>query len=228
MDSNNKKHQEGHRQRLKERFLKGGSDALADYEILEMILFMAQPRGDTKPLAKDLITKYGSLANVLLASPDELKDVNRVGETSLTAFKIIKEAATIFAREQVLDKPVLASWNLVLDYCRVNLAHETVESFHVLFMDNKNRLIADEKHQQGTVDQAFVYPREIVKRALHHDATSLVLVHNHPSGDPSPSTADIDLTREIINILKPLNINVHDHIIIGKSGHSSFKSMGLI
>lgn len=222
------KHQIGHRKRLKERFLKGGAEAMADYEVLELILFLAQPRGDMKPIAKDLITKYKNLAGVLLAHPDELKKHDKIGDTSLTAFKIIQEAAKIFAREQVLDKPILASWNLLLDYCRVNLAHETVESFHVLFMDSKNRLIADEKHQKGTVDQAFIYPREIVKRALHHDASSLILVHNHPSGDPSPSKADIELTREIVNILKPLNINVHDHVIIGKTGHRSFKSVGLI
>lgn len=228
MDQGNKKHQDGHRQRLKERFLKGGADAMADYEILELILFMAQPRGDVKPAAKNLISKYKNLVGVLSASPQELKEHDKIGDTSLAAFKIIKEAARIFAKEQVLDQPILASWNLVLDYCRVTLAHDTVESFHILFLDSKNRLIADEKHQKGTVDQAFIYPREIVKRALHHDTTSVILVHNHPSGDPSPSASDIELTRELVSILKPLNISVHDHVIIGKTGHRSFKSMGLI
>ena len=218
----------GHRARLRARLLERGGDALADHEILEFLLFAAQPRGDTKPLAKDLLARFGSLSGVLAASPRELAGVSGMGEASIAALKIVPEAARRMAREQAMEAPVIDSWQKVLDYCRISLAHEKVEALHLLFLDRKLRLIADEGQQRGTVDHTPAYPREVVKRALELNASALILVHNHPSGDTTPSQADIAMTREIAEAAGKLGIALHDHLIVGRTGHSSFRALGLL
>jgi DNA repair protein RadC len=223
-----KPHYHGHRDRLRQRLLGKGGEALADYEILEFLLFGAKPRTDTKPLAKALMKRFGSLSAVLAAEPSELAEVPDLGDASIAALKIVPEAARRLAREQILGQPVLSSWGKLLDYCRISLAHEKVERFHLLFLDRQNRLIADETQQRGTVDHTPVYPREVVRRALELGATALILVHNHPSGDPTPSNADIEMTREIVAAGEKLGIAVHDHVVIAKSGETSFKSAGLL
>ncbi len=218
----------GHRQRLKDRFLKTGAEGLHDYELLELVLFLGIPRGDVKPLAKELLRTYGSFAQVISAPQEKLLSHKGLGPHASIALKIIREASVQLAKELVINKPILGSWRLVLDYCHANLALAEKEEFHVLYLDTKNRLIQDETHQKGSIDEASVYPRDVVKQALDLNASSLVLVHNHPSGDPTPSKADIELTKEIQQIVKLLNIALHDHIIIGKTGHVSFKSLGLL
>ncbi len=223
-----KPHYHGHRDRLRQRLLDKGGAALADYEILEFLLFAAKPRTDTKPLAKALMERFGGLAAVLAAEPSELAKVPGLGQASIAALKIVPEAARRLAREQVMGQPVLSSWGKLLDYCRITLAHEKVERFHLLFLDRQNRLIADETQQRGTVDHTPVYPREVVRRALELGASALILVHNHPSGDPTPSQADIEMTREIVAAGEKLGISVHDHVVIGKSGETSFKTAGLL
>ena len=223
-----KPHYHGHRDRLRQRLLGKGGEALADYEILEFLLFGAKPRTDTKPLAKALMKRFGSLSAVLAAEPSELAEVPDLGDASIAALKIVPEAARRLAREQILGQPVLSSWGKLLDYCRISLAHEKVERFHLLFLDRQNRLIADETQQRGTVDHTPVYPREVVRRALELGATALILVHNHPSGDPTPSKADIEMTREIVAAGEKLGIAVHDHVVIAKSVETSFKSAGLL
>ncbi|MEJ2015902.1 MAG: DNA repair protein RadC [Limibacillus sp.] len=190
-------HYYGHRQRLRERFLERGGASLADYEVIELLLFGAKARGDVKPHAKTLLREFGSLAAVLSAKPEELARVQGLGEASIAALKIVQEAALRLARQDSREGPVLSSWDKVLNYLRIALAEEKVERFHLLFLDRKNRLIADEEQQRGTVDHTPVYPREVVKRALELGASALILVHNHPSGDPTPSKADIAITREI-------------------------------
>jgi DNA repair protein RadC len=221
-------HYHCHRGRLRQRLLDKGGAALADYEILEFLLFAAKPRSDTKPLAKALIKRFGSLSAVLTAEPSELAEVAGLGQASVAALKVVPEAARRLAREQVLGQPVLSSWSKLLDYCRIALAHEKVERFHLLFLDRQNRQIADETQQRGTVDHTPVYPREVVRRALELGATALILVHNHPSGDPTPSKADIEMTREIVAAGEKLSISVHDHVVIGRSGETSFKAAGLL
>ena len=223
-----KPHSHGHRDRLRQRLLGKGGEALADYEILEFLLFGAKPRTDTKPLAKALMKRFGSLSAALAADPAELAEVPEMGQASIAALKIVPEAARRLAREQILGQPVLSSWGKLLDYCRIALAHEKVERFHLLFLDRQNRLIADETQQRGTVDHTPVYPREVVRRALELGATALILVHNHPSGDPTPSKGDIEMTREIVAAGEKLGIAVHDHVVIGRSGETSFKSAGLL
>ena len=223
-----KPHYHGHRDRLRQRLLGKGGEALADYEILEFLLFGAKPRTDTKPLAKALMKRFGSLSAVLAAEPAELAEVPEMGQASIAALKVVPEAARRLAREQILGQPVLSSWGKLLDYCRIALAHEKVERFHLLFLDRQNRLIADETQQRGTVDHTPVYPREVVRRALELVATALILVHNHPSGDPTPSKGDIEMTREIVAAGEKLGIAVHDHVVIAKSGETSFKSAGLL
>jgi DNA repair protein RadC len=220
-------HFHGHRERLRERFLNGGSGALADYELLELVLFRAIPRRDVKPLAKDLLKTFGSFAEVLSAPAARLRQAG-LGELAVTELKIIEAAAHQLARGQVNERQVLSSWSSVLDYCRTAMAFADKEQFRVLFLDKRNKLIADEQLQEGTVDHTPVYPREVVKRALELSATAIILVHNHPSGDPSPSRADIDMTHEIVNVARPLGIAVHDHIIVGRDGHASLKGMKLI
>ncbi len=223
-----KPHHVGHRKRLRERFLGHGAEALADYELLEMILFPAKPMGDVKPMAKTLLAYFGSFGQVLHAEPQELMKVEGVGEAAVTAIKVAKAAAERLLREEVADRPVVKSWTQLLDYCRLHFGHYKHEEFHVLFLNHKLELIADERQQKGTINHTPVYPREVVKRALELGASSLILVHNHPSGDVNPSKADIDVTRQIVEAARPLAIEVHDHVIIGAKKHFSFKSKGLM
>jgi DNA repair protein RadC len=219
----------GHRQRVRERFLKIGGDALEDYELLELVLQLALPRRDTKKLAKALLREFGSFSGVFNASEARLKKIEGMGATSAAHLKVIQSVAARFARESIpADKPILASWTQLIDYCRSQMAFESVEQFRILFLDKKNRLIADEVQQVGTVDHTPVYPREVIRRSLELSATALILVHNHPSGDPAPSSADIRMTREIADIAKPLGIVLHDHLIVGKSGHASLRGLKLI
>jgi DNA repair protein RadC len=221
-------HFHGHRERLKARFQDAGADALADYELLELILFQALPRRDTKPLAKALLARFGSFSEVLAAPAGRLREVDGVGDGVVHHLKVVQAAARRFARDPIRSKPILASWAAVIDYCRAAMAYEAIEQFRILFLDKKNRLIADEVQQSGTVDHTPVYPREVVKRALELSATALILVHNHPSGDPTPSGADIQMTKSVIDIAQPLGISVHDHIIVGKDGHASLKGLKVI
>jgi len=218
----------GHRQRLRQRFLKGGADALPDYELLEMVLFPAQPRRDTKPLAKALLKRFGSFAEVISAEPAELEQVADCGRAAIIALKTVQAAALRLARDEVIARPVLSSWKKLMDYCRASMAYEKTERFRVLYLNRKNVLIADEVQQKGTVDHTPVYPREVVKRALELGATALIMVHNHPSGDPTPSAADVEMTREVMAAGEKLGITLHDHVIVSKGGYNSFKSMGLI
>ncbi len=221
-------HYTGHRKRLRERFLAHGSDAVADYELMEMILFPASPMGDVKPLAKALLAHFGSFARVLLADATELRKVEGVNDAALVAIKVVKSAAERMLREEVAGRPVVKSWTQLIDYCRLHIGHLINEEFHVLFLNNRLELLADERQQKGTVNHTPVYPREVVKRALELGAASMILIHNHPSGDVNPSKADIDVTRQIIDAARPLGIEVHDHVIISARKHFSFKSKGLI
>jgi DNA repair protein RadC len=221
-------HYHGHRKRLRERLLQAGAEALPDYEILELVLCNARPRVDVKPLAKELLAKFGSFAEVISASPARLKEVEGVGAAAIAEFKIIEAAAKRMARAELKRRTVLSSWSAVLDYCRTAMAFAEKEALRVLFLDKKNQLIADEVQQTGTVDHTPVYPREVVKRALELSATAVILVHNHPSGDPTPSRADIEMTQAIVAVARPLGISVHDHIIVGKDGHASLKGLRLI
>ncbi|MEO1264955.1 MAG: DNA repair protein RadC [Pseudomonadota bacterium] len=218
----------GHRHRLRERLAVGGADAMPDYELLEMVLFRAKSRGDTKPLAKALIGEFGSFAGVVQASDRRLSAVNGVGPAAIAEIRLIRAAALRLARAEVMDKPVLSSWSKVLDYCHSAMAFSEIEQFRILFLDKKNRLIADEVQQEGTVDHTPVYVREVIKRALELSSTAIVLVHNHPSGDATPSRADVDMTKQIVMAGKPLGVAVHDHIIVAREGHASFRNMGLI
>jgi DNA repair protein RadC len=218
----------GHRQRLRERFLSGGSGALADYELLELLLCQVQLRGDTKPAAKRLLARFGSLAGTLSASTDELRKVKGVGPASVVAIRLIHDIALRMSRQEVMNRPVLASWKNLLDYCHRAMAHERIEQFRLLFLDSKNALIHEEVQQTGTVNHTPVYPREVVKRALEVGASAVIMVHNHPSGDPTPSQDDIAMTREVALIAGKLGIALHDHVIIGRKGHSSFRSLGLL
>jgi DNA repair protein RadC len=226
--SEDKPHYHGHRERLRRRLLDKGAGALADYEVVEFLLYGAKRQGDTKPLAKELIRRFDSLAGVLAADAKDLAAVPGVKDASVAALKIVAEAAKRMAREELAEKPVISSWDQLLAYCRIALGREAVEQFHLLFLDRKNRLIADEAQQRGTVDHTPVYPREVVKRALELGASALILVHNHPSGDPTPSAADIAMTREVREAAEKLGISVHDHLVIAKSGHASFRALGLL
>lgn len=221
-------HFHGHRDRLRKRFRDAGPEALSDYELLELVLFRALPRRDVKPIAKDLIETFGSFPEVISAPAGRLAEVAGMGAAAITELKIVHAAATRLARGQVRKRPVLSSWSSVIDYCRTTMAFAEKEQFRILFLDKRNQLIVDELQQTGTVDHTPVYPREVVKRALELSATALILVHNHPSGDPTPSHADIEMTRTIVEVAKPLGIAVHDHIIVGRDGHASFKSLRLV
>jgi DNA repair protein RadC len=221
-----KPHYTGHRQRLRERILHSGTNGMADYELLEVLLFSANPRGDTKPLAKELIAQYGSLAAVLSAVPEVLETL--AGSSGAATLAVVREAALRMIKSELAEKPVIQSWKALLDYCRASMAHNKTEQFRILFLDKKHRVIADELQQEGTVDHTPVYPREVVKRALELGASALILVHNHPSGDPTPSKADIEMTRQIVAAAAPLSLSVHDHLVIGGKNHFSFKSQGLI
>jgi len=223
-----KPHYSGHRQRLKDRFRKGGTDAVADYELLELLLYSAIPRRDVKPLAKQLIAHFGGFTEVLSASPDRLKEISGIGETVVTALKLVEAAAQKLALGKILDKPILSNWQALIDYCQIQMAHQKKEQFRILFLDRQNRLIADEKQQEGTIDHTPVYPREVIKRALELHSTAIILVHNHPSGDPTPSRDDIDMTKRIAEAGKQLGVTLHDHLIISKSGQTSLKTLGLM
>ena len=218
----------GHRARLRERFLKDEGAAMADYELLELALFQAQPRADTKPMAKALLKRFGSIGAVLAASATELTSIKGVGQSAVTALKTARALGLRTARQEILDRPVLASWEKVLAYCHACHAFEKTERVHLLFLDNRSALIADEIQQTGTVDQAVLYPREVVKRTLELGASALIIVHNHPSGDPSPSLADIAITKDVIAAASPLGIAVHDHVVIGRDGHASLRALGVI
>ncbi|NOX82818.1 MAG: JAB domain-containing protein [Alphaproteobacteria bacterium] len=221
-------HAKGHRERLRVRFKKAGIDGLQDYELLELVLFRAIPRRDVKPLAKDLIAKFGGFAEALAAPIDRLVEVKGVSQNVAEELKIVQAAAIKLTQERILKRPVITSWNDLLSYCRAAMADEKTELFRIMFLDKKNILIADEVQQRGTVDHTPVYPREVVKRALELGASAIILVHNHPSGDPTPSRADVEMTNQIIKAGAALNIRVHDHIIVGHKHHASFKSLGLI
>ncbi len=221
-------HYHGHRERLKNRFRDGGPESLADYELLELILFQVLPRRDTKPIAKALLDRFGTFSEVLSAPEALLAETAGVGDSVVHHLKLVRAACQRFARDPVRTQALLDSWAAVIDYCRAVMAYEPVEQFRILFLDRKNRLIADEVQGIGTVDHTPVYPREVVKRALELSATALILVHNHPSGDPTPSQADIQMTKSVADIAKPLGIELHDHIIVGRSGHASLRSLELI
>jgi len=217
-----------HRKRLRERFMSGGAAALPDYEMLELVLFRAIPRQDVKPLARSLIETFGDFNRVLSAAPAQLEKIRGCGPAVVTELKIVEAAAHRLARAKVMQRHVISSWDSVLDYCHTVMAHRDTEQFRILFLDTKNALIADEEQGKGTVDHVPVYPREVVKRALELNAASLILVHNHPSGDPTPSDADIEMTKRIDQAAATMSITVHDHIIVGKSQETSFRALGLL
>ncbi len=220
-------HYHGHRERLRGRFCEAGAEALSDYELLELLLFRALPRRDVKPLAKTLLTKFGAFAEVIAAPETRLAEVKGLGGAGITELKIV-QAASRLLRGAITNRPVLSSWSSVLDYCRTAQGFADREQFRVLFLDKRNALIADEVQQIGTVDHTPVYPREVVKRALELSASAIILVHNHPSGDPTPSQADIQMTKAIIAVAGPLGIALHDHLIVGKDGHASLKGLKVI
>jgi len=222
-------HYLGHRERVRERFNKLGGEAFSDAELLELVLHVCIPRRDTKELAKSLLKRFGSFSAVLAAPPERLAEFAGLGDVTVTHLRVFQAAAQRFGRDRIVaDQPILSSWSALIDYCRSAMAFEDIEQFRVLFLDKRNRLIADEVQQTGTVDHTPVYPREVIKRALELSATALILVHNHPSGDPTPSSADVQMTRQIHDIAKPLGISLHDHVIIGKAGHASLKGMKLL
>ena len=227
-DGKDPPHYHGHRDRLRTRFAEAGADAMHDYELLELALFRSIPRRDVKPLAKALIKRFGDLGRVCSASLNQLTAIKGVSEKTALDLKLVQALGVRMAREQVSGRPVISSWSALLDYLRAALQHATTEEFRVLFLDKKNRLVADEFQASGTVDHAPVYPREIVKQAIALDASAIILVHNHPSGDPTPSQADIEMTKRIRDAAKPFDIVVHDHIIIGRERTASFKALGLL
>jgi DNA repair protein RadC len=220
--------QKGHRARLRDRFLADDSAATPDYELLELLLFYGLPRIDTKPLAKALMARYGSLAAILAAPADELRKIDGIGDSAAALLKAVREAGVRLARTDVRERPVLDSGDRVIEYCRASLGHSETEGFRVLFLDTKNALIADEAQGGGTVNRLAVFPREVVKRALDLGASAVILAHNHPSGDPTPSDADIATTRAIVDAATPLGIAVHDHIIVSRSHHTSLRAAGLM
>jgi DNA repair protein RadC len=221
-------HYLGHRERLRARFRTAGADAMPDYEILELVLTTILPRQDVKPLAKGLIATFGSFADAIAAPIEKLTAIDGIKEKTAIQLKVIEAAALRLSKTRLINRPVLSSWNALLDYCASAMARAEREEFRVLFLDRKNVLIADEIQSQGTIDHTPVYPREIMRRALEHSASALILVHNHPSGDPTPSRADIDMTREIVEAAKSLRITIHDHLVVGRGGTASFKALGLL
>lgn len=223
-----KPHYAGHRDRLRHRFLTAGPDSLADYELLELLLFGPIPRRDVKPLAKQLLEQFGGLGGVLTADPRQLERRGGLGPASVAALKAVSAAAVRMLRQEVLERPVLSNWAALLSYLEAAMKYEKAEQFRLLFLDRKNALIADEVQQVGTVDHAPVYPREVVRRALELHASALIMVHNHPSGDPAPSKADLEITRQVAKAAAAVNVTLHDHLIIGRTGHSSFKTLGLL
>ena len=223
-----KDHREGHRKRLRERFLAAGAEGIADYELLELVLFQAQPRQDKKELAKKLLKRFGSFAEVLTAPAARLREVHGIGEAAIIEFKIIEAAAQQLVKGAVAKRTVLGSWAAVTDYCRAAQAFVEREEFRILFLDKRNVLIRDEVQATGTVDHTPAYPREIIKRSLELGATALILVHNHPSGDPTPSQADITMTKQIVALARAMDIEVHDHLIVGRNGHQSLRKLKLM
>jgi DNA repair protein RadC len=219
---------EGHRARMRQKLLTAGPDALADYELLEMVLFLALPRRDTKSIAKLLLDRFGSFANAIAAPLNDLRAVEGIGESGAAALKTVHAAALRLARAEILDRPVLSNWDRLMDYLNAAMARERIEQFRVLFLDTRNRLLADEAQAKGTVNHTPVYPREVVKRALELQATAIILVHNHPSGDPTPSRDDIDMTREVDTAARALAIVLHDHVIVGNGTWLSFRREGLL
>jgi DNA repair protein RadC len=218
----------GHRSRLRKRLLNGGPEALADYEILEYLLFASIKKGDTKPLAKALIAHFGSLSNVLNTEHDSLQQIAGIGEYSAAALKSVAVAARRMARSELTDRPVLSSWQSLLDYLKIDMAHLNVERVRVLYLDTRNRLIDDHHVGDGSIDEASIHPREVIRRAMDVGAAALILVHNHPSGNPEPSSADIQITKRIAEAGRLLGVVVHDHVIIGREGHVSFRARGII
>lgn len=218
----------GHRKRLRERFLKGGEKAIPDYELIELLLFGVIPREDVKPLAKKLLQDCGGLSGLLQADREKLRSIPGVGDATIVMLKAIHEAACRLVKQEINTQTILHSWPTVIDYCRARMSHLNVEQFRLLFLDQKNKIIADEVQQQGTINRAPLFPREVVKRSLELGATSLIMVHNHPSGDPTPSQADIDITRKVIKAVTELDIRVLDHLIIGRFGHTSLRAQRLI
>ncbi|WP_255448436.1 DNA repair protein RadC [Telmatospirillum sp. J64-1] len=223
-----KPHHLGHRQRLRDRFMAGGAEPMPDYELLELLLTHAIPRRDVKPIAKDLIARFGNFAGVISADPKSLAESKFIGDNAVVLIKLVREAALRLAKQDVINRPILSSWDRLLDYCQAAMAYGDTEQFRLLFLDRKNVLIADEVQQKGTVDHTPVYPREVVKRALELGASAIIMVHNHPSGDTTPSRADIEMTRMVRDALKPVGIALHDHLIVGRGRHTSFKSEGLL
>lgn len=217
-----------HRARLRERFMQGGAAAMPDYELLELVLFRSIPRRDVKPLARQLLETFGDFNRVVTASPERLATVKGIGDAVITDFKVLEAAAHRMARARIMQRQVISSWDALLDYCHTIMAHRETEQFRILFLDRKNVLIADEEQARGTVDHVPVYPREVAKRALELNASALILVHNHPSGDPTPSDSDISMTDQIQAALTALGITMHDHLIIGKSSELSFRAQGLL
>lgn len=217
-----------HRQRLRERFLSGGAQAMPDYEMLELVLFRAIPRRDVKPLARALLDQFGDFNRVMTAPADRLTEVKGVGNAVITELKIVEAATHRMARAKVMQRHVISSWDAIIDYCHTVMTHRETEQFRVLYLDRKNTLIADEEQAKGTVDHVPVYPREVAKRALQLNASALILVHNHPSGDPTPSQSDIDMTEQIRIACDALGLTLHDHLIIGKSTELSFRAQGLL
>ena len=220
-------HYAGHRGRLRERLIEAGAESLPDYELLEVLLFANDPRRDVKPLAKALIDRFGGFPEVLSATPDALRQAG-LREPAVAILKAVREAALRLTRAELRERSVIGSWDRLIAYCNANIAYGEVEEFHLLFLDRKNALIAHERQQRGTVDHTPVYTREVVKRALELGASALILVHNHPSGDPTPSKADIQVTQDIVGAAKPLGVVVHDHLIIGRGRHTSLRDLGLL
>lgn len=227
-DEQDKPHYHGHRQRLRERFLENGHGALADYELLEMVLFSARPRGDVKPLAKKLLQEFGSFARVITAPKDKLLAIEGVSEAVVAAIFTIQAAAERMLREEIQHKPLIKSWSAMLDYAKATMGFKEVEEFRILFLNKRNELIKDELQQRGTVDHTPIYVREVVKRALELNASALVLMHNHPSGEATPSRGDIDITNQVVKAALPMGISVHDHLIITRNSHFSFRANGII
>lgn len=227
-EGGDKPHYHGHRKRMRAKLLDSGPDSFRDYEILEMALWAANPRGDTKPLAKTLIEIFGDFARVISADPERLAEVPGIGEAAIAQIKLLDAAAVRLARARVMNRNVLSSWQSLIDYCRASKQYKKTEEFHILFLDRKNVLVADEVQQKGTVDHTPVYPREIVKRALQLEASALIMVHNHPSGDTTPSRADIDMTKQVREAAKAVGVVLHDHLVIGAGEPYSFRSNGLL
>ena len=223
-----KPHYIGHRHRLRDRLLEKGPESLADYELLELLLAMALPRIDVKPLAKTLIKEFGSFAGAIAAEPAELAKIKGMGDGAVAGLKTVRAAALLMTKQELLRQPVIANWQKLLDYCRISLAEEKTEQFHLLFLDHKNALIAHERQQKGTVDHAPVYPREVVKRALELSASAIIMLHNHPSGDPTPSKDDVAMTKAVAAAAEKLGILLHDHVVVGRKGHASLRSLGLL